>query len=193
MLWLYVFFYRYYLVADAITWAPTSMMEHMFYMCLKLGRVPQLQANPCVVQTPRLKGVGSPQLRGTPRRDRSLNPLASPSMDPLQHQYQLDIRAEDAVAFLRHRALSNLTALQDSCFSCFLTCPSYVISSILCFCWTSRSTGYWILTYLMMWVWRWAFKGTFLAPHLFTICTTVNLKISNFAVIGPVTDEDDRK
>lgn len=140
MLWLYVF-YRYYLVAEVNNMSSNlNNGVHVLHVP-EAGESATAAGKPLCGTDTMSEGPQQLQARGTPRRDRSLNPLVSPSMDPLQYQYQLDIRAEDAVTFLRHRALShlkNLTALQESCF---FTSPSYSISYILCFCWTSRSSN----------------------------------------------------
>ncbi|KAI4873924.1 hypothetical protein NFI96_008574 [Prochilodus magdalenae] len=97
-----------------------GVVEHMFNMSLKLGRVPQLWKTSCVVPVPKTQhpkdlnsyrpvALTSHLMKSLERLVLThLRPLVRPSMDPLQFAYQPGVGVDDAVIYLRHRALSHL-------------------------------------------------------------------------------------
>ncbi|KAI4883190.1 hypothetical protein NFI96_029396, partial [Prochilodus magdalenae] len=96
------------------------VVEHMFSMSLKLGRVPQLWKTSCVVPVPKTQhpkdlnsyrpvALTSHLMKSLERLVLThLRPLVRPSMDPLQFAYQPGVGVDDAVIYLLHRALFHL-------------------------------------------------------------------------------------
>ncbi|CAI5692216.1 unnamed protein product [Oreochromis niloticus] len=97
-----------------------GVMEHLFNLSLRLGRVPQLWKTSCVVpvsKTSRPKDLNSYRLVALTSHlmktlERlvlaQLRRLVSSSLDPLRFAYQPGIGADDAVIHLLHRSLSHL-------------------------------------------------------------------------------------
>ncbi|CAI5677697.1 unnamed protein product [Oreochromis niloticus] len=97
-----------------------GVMEHLFNLSLRLGRVPQLWKTSCVVPVPktsRPKDLNSyrpvaltSHLMKTLERLvlAQLRRLVSSSLDPLQFAYQPGIGADDAIIHLLHRSLAHL-------------------------------------------------------------------------------------
>ncbi|KAI4887201.1 hypothetical protein NFI96_031265, partial [Prochilodus magdalenae] len=97
-----------------------EVVEHMFNMSLKLGRVPQLWKTSCVVPVPKTQhpkdlnsyrpvALTSHLMKSLERLVLThLRPLVRPSMDPLRFAYQPGVGVDDAVICLLHRALSHL-------------------------------------------------------------------------------------
>uniref|UniRef100_A0A669BD36 Reverse transcriptase domain-containing protein n=1 Tax=Oreochromis niloticus TaxID=8128 RepID=A0A669BD36_ORENI len=97
-----------------------GVIEHLFNLSLRLGRVPQLWKTSCLVPVPktsRPKDLNSYRpvaltsyLMKTLERLvlAQLRRLVSSSLDPLQFAYQPGIGADDAVIHLLHRSLAHL-------------------------------------------------------------------------------------
>lgn len=97
-----------------------GIVQHMFNLSLKLGRVPRLWKTSCLVpvpKTPHPKELNNfrpvaltSHLMKTLERLVlvHLRPLVSSSMDPLQFAYQPGISVDDAIIYLLHTSLSHL-------------------------------------------------------------------------------------
>ena len=93
---------------------------HIFNLSLSLERVPALWKTSCVVPVPKTSHPREPNhfrpvaltshLMKTMERIilRSLRPMVSSQMDPLQFAYQPGLGVDDAVIYLLHRSLAHL-------------------------------------------------------------------------------------
>lgn len=97
-----------------------QVLQHIFNLSLSLERVPALWKTSCVVPVPKTSHPREPNhfrpvaltshLMKTMERIilRSLRPLVSSQMDPLQFAYQPGLGVDDAVIYLLHRSLAHL-------------------------------------------------------------------------------------
>ncbi|XP_049901791.1 uncharacterized protein LOC126391221 [Epinephelus moara] len=96
-----------------------GIVETIFNLSLRLGRVPQLWKTSCVVPVPKTHPKDFSSFRPVALTSHlmktlehlvlsHLRPAVGPSMDPLQFAYQPGTGVDDAVIFLLNRALSHL-------------------------------------------------------------------------------------